>query len=464
MPLPIRPRVFSPPIAQPRSTPRLVPARAPLDTFVRPTGRSIVARVRGPEDAALPGDIVRSPLIPFAPEQVLSTYDQLLRREQQVPGTLAAIEAQPFPAVPADQLTWALARARYMPSWPAKDWNVATNDGRSELVAYVRGLAWGRSVGLPADSALEADAEAALAFVGGLDYRRIEAIAAGPMPQDRQGMLQWGAAHALATWNAFNTTQTFEERAVYLFVAGVRAKAFARDRSTAIVSERRTIDVDGDTRVYAIHTPPGPMPVGGWPTILMFHGSYGGNAPEQEHSYQQLNAIADARGYRVIYPVGLPQDRADTTTGQGMLNWDPVGAGAGEANDNFVVKLIDELTKDGVLDPKRVVAAGHSQGGFYVSGLVASHPDLFRAAAIFGAGAGSVAGNTDFSQLGRRTPLLLRVGENDIHVQMADALAAKLGKEGYGALTYDRPTGRGHEVLDVDYERFFSFVDQTPVP
>ena len=72
-----------------------------------------------------------------------------------------------------------------------------------------------------------------------------------------------------------------------------------------VLSARRTLVVGGDTRVYALHTPPGPKPAAGWPTVLFFHGSYGGYAPEQTDTYQTLNPIADQRGFQVSGTVNV---------------------------------------------------------------------------------------------------------------------------------------------------------------
>ena len=129
-----------------------------------------------------------------------------------------------------------------------------------------------------------------------------------------------------------NVVGNAKAQAVLHFVQGMAAfKAENGEYAVPVVSQRRTMNVDGVPHVYAVRTPPGPKPKAGWPTVVFFHGSFGGNAPEQQDAYQQANAVADAKGFQVLYPVGTPQDRADSNTGRGMLNWDPVNTASHQA-------------------------------------------------------------------------------------------------------------------------------------
>lgn len=438
--------------------------------FVIADGRDkpTTPQVRRPEEAAAVGDTVKSPSIDFSVEQVLLEAARLNRQFASDPTLRGRLQAGAYPYRPQDQLRWAIARTASKDQLTDSLWNAATNDNSAAMLAYVRGVLGVSPTELSVSTSLEQDALAAselLNIEAAQDAGVYTRVADQPFPVTLAEQFRWASALVSTSWNYVQDPRVAanpKAEAVIRFVAGALVKQANNLVETPVVSERRTLVIDGDTRVYAIHTPPGPMPTGGWPTVFLFHGSYGGHCPEQMETYQQINAIADARGVQVVYPVGLPQDRADATqTGRGMLNWDPVGAGPGGRNDRFVLELLDRLVKNGDVDRSRAFIAGHSQGGFYVSNLVASYPKTFAAATIFGAGTGSVAAQTDFSQLSRKTPLLLYVGENDIHLPMAQDLVKQLRAQNYGsALTFTSPKGRGHEVVPYDYEAMFDYFDQ----
>lgn len=426
------------------------------------------SRTVGPEDAGLVGDKVQAAPFFATAEAVLEAKAKFDERVAKDPGVLAELLAAPYPSTQAEQLDWALARPAGLPNLEDPVWTRATNDNRAAVVAFVQGVvsaqAHGISVAFPAENRVS-EAEA----VVNTRPELIQQLQSAPFPKNGtvEQQFQWAIAIGY-TWNwRQNPSLTGDPQALALvgFVQGTQAKHGNLYPPMELQSERRTIEVDGDTRVYAVHTPPGPKPAKGWPTVLFFHGSYGGHAPEQVAEYQQLNALADAKGFQIMYPVGLPQDRADGTTGRGMLNWDPVGAGPGGANDKFVHALLKEVTdksQSNNADPSRIYAAGHSQGGFYTSDLIAAYPNVFAGAAILGAGLGSVADTDDLSK-GRKTPTLLRVGADDVHSAMAERLAGRLDTAGWGkALKYEAPVNRGHEVLPEDLDAVLDFFKGQP--
>ncbi len=429
----------------------------PLDGAPRTT------RVIGPEAAGKPGDVVKAPRIDATPAEVLSAKQRLDAKVAKDPAVLARLRSAPYPRSEAAQLEWALARPS-LPNLQNPVWTLATNDARAAMVAYVQGVVSASAAGVQPSAELEQLALAAQ----NVPFETITALQAQPFPAGGtvEQQLQWAYAITISWDWTQNPSVTSDPlaRGMVSFVNGAMAKAVS-DKPVTLSSERRTLTVDGDTRVFAIHTPPGKPPPGGWPTVMFFHGSYGGYAPEQTAEYQALNALAAAQGFQVVYPVGLPQDRADSQTGRGMLNWDPVGAGPKGANDRFVHELLKKLTAskgNDRADATRVFAAGHSQGGFYSSNLVAAYPDVFAGAAVLGAGLGSVAEGADLSA-GRKTPTLLRVGVDDIHLTVGDRLAARFQSAGFGdAFRFDRLPGRGHEVVPDDLTAMLDFFAAQP--
>ncbi|MBK7862737.1 MAG: hypothetical protein IPJ65_29830 [Archangiaceae bacterium] len=423
----------------------------------------------GPEQAGKVGDLVAAPPITATVGEVLGAKAKLDQKIAADPGVLAKLRAAPFPKSGAGQLEWALARPADLKNLDNPVWTTATNDARASLVSFSRGILDAAQAGLPLSDDWEQRALAARNAAAS-SFQQVTALQQQPFPAQAplDLQLQWAAAMTYAWDWTSNPAVNADPRARALvsFVSGVLGKDTNNGPATVLASERRTLKVDGDTRVFALHTPPGKPPASGWPTVLFFHGSFGGHAPEQNDEYQQLNALADAHGFQVVYPVGLPQDRADAQTGRGMLNWDPVGAGPGGANDRFVHLLLQKFTQDQGAhraDPQRIFVAGHSQGGFYTSDLVAAYPQEFAGAAVFGAGMGSVAEGNDLKRLSRRTPTLLRVGTDDMHIGVAERMATRFEVAGFGAaLRFDRLPARGHEVLAEDFENALSFFEQQP--
>ncbi|MBX7099029.1 MAG: hypothetical protein K1X89_15065 [Myxococcaceae bacterium] len=453
--------------AQADAPPGLTAAPKPVSTAL--TGAAHAPKRVGPEQAGKVGDLVAAPPLTATVGDVLSAKRALDAKVAANPNALAQLRAKPFPRGAEARLEWALARPAGVPNLQNPLWTVATNDARAATVAFAQGMLAASAAGLPMTDALEtqvANANQALM----MDFTQLTALQQQPFPANGtlEQQLSWAVAITYAWDWTSNPAVTADPKALALtsFVNGALAKAGNNGPPETLASERRTLKVGDDTRVFAIHTPPGKPPKDGWPTVLFFHGSFGGHAPEQNAEYQQLNALADAHGFQVLYPVGLPQDRADARTGRGMLNWDPVGAGPGGANDRFVHELLQKFTHatgHEKADRSKVFAAGHSQGGFYTSDLVAAYPGVFAGAAIFGAGMGAVAQGVDLSSEQRKTPTLLRVGLDDIHISVGEQLAGRFEAGGFGqALRFDRLPDRGHEVLGEDLEAMLGFFEQQP--
>ena len=449
------------------------PAFEGAQTVKGPTALDGAARTPrrvGPEQPGQVGDVVQASPITASVGEVLAAQRALDALVAKDPHALATLRAAPYPRSASAQLTWALARPSGLPNLQNPVWTTATNDSRAALVAWAQGVVTAQAHGLPMTDQLEAQALAQLNNPLLADPAALTALQGQPFPSTASidSQLQWAVAMTYAwDWTSNpNVTANPTAQALVSFVNGAIAKASDANAPVVLTSARHTMKVDGDTRVFALHTPPGTPPKEGWPTVVFFHGSFGGHAPEQNEEYQQLNAYADAHGFQVAYPVGLPQDRADSQTGRGMLNWDPVGAGPGGANDRFVHALIDSLTHaSGAThaDRTRIFAAGHSQGGFYTSDLVAAYPDVFAGAAILGAGLGSVADAADLSKSKRHTPLMLRVGTDDLHIGVGERLAARFESAGFGdQFRFDRLPNRGHEVLGGDLEAMLAFIESQP--
>ena len=118
-------------------------------------------------------------------------------------------------------------------------------------------------------------------------------------------------------------------------------------------------DPTGDRNVL-VHVPKGYDGAKPLPLVLNFHGL--GSDPTQEALLSGMNAKADAEGFVVAYPRGL---NASWNAGRccapsSSANVDDVG---------FVSRLLDRLSDELCVDPKRVFATGISNGGFLTNRL-----------------------------------------------------------------------------------------------
>ena len=145
---------------------------------------------------------------------------------------------------------------------------------------------------------------------------------------------------------------------------------------------RLTLQVDGRTRSYLVHIPPGydaAKPAEGTPVVLVFHGASTNGAMMAQFS--GLNTKADSAGFVAVYPNGTGVDDL-------LLLWN-AGSRPSTVDDvKFVDKLLDDLAAVVHVDPKRVYATGLSNGGFMCYRLAA---ELANRIAAIAPVAGSLA-------------------------------------------------------------------------
>jgi polyhydroxybutyrate depolymerase len=119
------------------------------------------------------------------------------------------------------------------------------------------------------------------------------------------------------------------------------------------------LTVGGRERTYRLYVPSS-LPDGPVPLFIGFHG--GGGWGDQFARTNHVEALAATNGFIVVHPdgVNIPGQRGGVWNG-GMCcaiaareNVDDVG---------FVDVLIEELALDHDIDPQRVFAFGHSNGG-----------------------------------------------------------------------------------------------------
>lgn len=117
------------------------------------------------------------------------------------------------------------------------------------------------------------------------------------------------------------------------------------------------IRVDGIDRSYVVHAPRVPLPAGGFPVVLAFHG--GGGTAESMVRLTRFDAIADARGLVIVYPDGV--DR----------HWNDGRSTIRNKTDDvaFVRALLEEVGRNYPIDRGRVFATGISNGALFTHRL-----------------------------------------------------------------------------------------------
>ena len=180
--------------------------------------------------------------------------------------------------------------------------------------------------------------------------------------------------------------------------AAVKMKAFVRlmclfwfcsfnaSATAGVTSEKQTLVHDGLTRSYLVHVPQNVAQHGGLvPLVLVLHG--GGGNGENAERMTGFSQEADEEGFIVVYPEGTGRFGK-------MLTWN-AGHCCGYAMKNriddvsFIDALIDKLTRDYPVDPRRIYVTGMSNGGLMAHRLGVELSSRFAAiapvvASVFG--------------------------------------------------------------------------------
>jgi polyhydroxybutyrate depolymerase len=139
----------------------------------------------------------------------------------------------------------------------------------------------------------------------------------------------------------------------------------------------RTVIVDGLTRSYLVHIPPGYKATSSMPVVLAYHG--GGANADNMVIFSGLNKKADEAGFIVVYPNGTGRlarmltFNAGNCCGYAMTN---------KIDDvEFAGKILDDLGGFVNIDKKRVFATGMSNGAIMAYRLAAELSDRIAAIA-----------------------------------------------------------------------------------
>lgn len=134
-----------------------------------------------------------------------------------------------------------------------------------------------------------------------------------------------------------------------------------------------TINVNGVSRSYLLYVPTGQSGKH-LPAFIMMHGS--GSTDARQELYSNFDAFAQAHGLVVMYPQGIENHWNDGRVIGHESMADDIG---------FMKAMLAEVTAQGVIDPKRVYAAGISNGGFMAQHMACVMPDPLAGIAVVAA-------------------------------------------------------------------------------
>ena len=149
--------------------------------------------------------------------------------------------------------------------------------------------------------------------------------------------------------------------------------------TVSLINEQRTLKVGDMERTYFLHIPAGLNSQQSVPLVFAFHG-YQENG-NYARNYTGLDSIADANGFIVVYP--------DGSGSSGSFSWNGSGCCGYAILNNvdepaFVRSIIADVETIVSVDPKRIYAAGFSNGALLSYRLACEMSDTFAAVAPVG--------------------------------------------------------------------------------
>lgn len=182
---------------------------------------------------------------------------------------------------------------------------------------------------------------------------------------------------------------------------------------------KASMEVAGLQRSYRIYVPKG-LPKGA-PLVLVMHGSGEGPQAIRVGTGYGFERLADQHGFAVAYPKSFGFDWNDCSS---IGNTAVDGVRADDAG--FLAALVDKLVDEIGVDPRRVFAAGVSNGGSMALRLALEHPARYRAVA---ASAANVPAPQNFQcqPVGRPSSTMILNGTEDPLVPYAGGEINLLG-------------------------------------
>ena len=151
-----------------------------------------------------------------------------------------------------------------------------------------------------------------------------------------------------------------------------------RNGPEGVTSEQKMY-VAGESRTYLLHIPAHYDTIRRAPLVIVLHGH--GERASNFEKYTGMSDKADQEGFIAVYPqaLGDPSD------------WHTAIDGPSRRDDIvFVRNIIDALERKYRIDPRRIYAAGHSNGGIMTYRLASTLSDKLAAVGVTAGSIGMV--------------------------------------------------------------------------
>ena len=191
----------------------------------------------------------------------------------------------------------------------------------------------------------------------------------------------------------------------------------------------QTWTLNGVARTGIVAGPSSTVPANGSPLVLVFHG-HGGTAAHSARTYAIHSHWPEAV---VIYAQGLPTRGLMSDPEGRRPGWQHAPGGEGDRDLKFVDAVLDWARARYRIDPARIYAAGHSNGGTFTYVLWTARGDVFAAfapsASVF---------RRELLAAARPKPALVIIGEKD---ELVPPAAQRLSLSGILRLNRASATG-----------------------
>lgn len=140
--------------------------------------------------------------------------------------------------------------------------------------------------------------------------------------------------------------------------------------------QEMSVTVDGVTRTALIHAPASAV-TNPAPLVFVFHG-HGGTARQAARSFHIETEWPEAIS---VYMQGLDTPGQLTDPKGNLPGWQPAPGAQGDRDLKFFDAVLARLKQDYKVDPKRIYATGHSNGGGFTYLLWLTRGEVFAAVA-----------------------------------------------------------------------------------
>lgn len=140
--------------------------------------------------------------------------------------------------------------------------------------------------------------------------------------------------------------------------------------------EQRGYSSPQGKRHYKLFVPAGLAASAASPLVVMLHGCT--QNPDDFAAGTRMNELAQARGFRVLYPAQAARSNA-----QRCWNWfNPADQARGRGEPALLAGMVRQVMETQAVDAGRVYVAGLSAGGAMAAILGQEYPDLFAAVGV----------------------------------------------------------------------------------